>query len=108
MTNVIVPRTPHFDVEWIYALVNELTGEVGYVGRSKNPQVRYGLHLDRSSNNDLWEWICALRNRGNPPVLCILEVVWDRRAVSRREAYWIQEMARMNHPLCNYNGRASH
>lgn len=74
---------------FIYALIDPITEEVRYIGKSNNPRKRYinhttSHHFQVHKSN----WIKKLQSQGMQPILLILEEVpisnWQER-----ERYWI-------------------
>ncbi len=104
----IVPRRrpPLYSPErtFIYALVDQLTQEVGYVGKADDPQRRFADHLkDTGASAKVW-WIEELRAQGRVPTLIILEEV-DSVIALQREQYWIRYYEKQGHPLTNYQSQ---
>lgn len=86
---------------FIYALSDPRTGEVRYVGKSNNPELRAADHRRRSqSNKAKKEWVEDLRMHGLFPKLSILEIVpfseWQIR-----ERYWIEHRRSSGDDLFN-------
>ena len=85
---------------FIYALVDEVTQEVGYVGKSDDPEQRLVDHLRDTKNLAKWEWIQSLQAQGRSPKLLILEEV-AVAAEFKRERYWISFYWERGHNLTN-------
>jgi len=85
----------------IYALVDELTQEVGYVGQSENPKQRYIEHLRDTQNPAKAAWIQRLRTEGRRPGLIILEEKVAVEVADERESYWISYYWNQGHNLTN-------
>ena len=88
------------DTMFIYALRDKDTGEIGYVGGSKDPRKRYGQHLSKNENGNKQKWLTSLKDL---PELVILEEVPYNPDVwwTEREQYWIQRLHKEGHPLTN-------
>jgi hypothetical protein len=61
---------------FIYALC-EPTGEIRYLGISKNPKERFRCHLKDPERNHRTNWISQLREQGQIPRLEILDEIPD-------------------------------
>ncbi len=85
---------------FIYALVDEVTQEVGYVGKSDDPEQRLVDHLRDTKNLAKWEWIQSLRAQGRTPKLLVLEEV-AVAAEFKQERYWISFYWERGHNLTN-------
>src|ERR1035441_1237667 len=75
---------------YIYALREPSDGMIFYVGKSKDPSTRYRSHFKGArqfSNRHLHERVHAMRERGEKPLVTILEVCSDNWR--ERERYWI-------------------
>ena len=92
------PRSAEYT--FIYALIDELTQEVGYVGRSDDPEHRLLDHLRETDNPVKWTWIQSLRVQGRKPKLMILEKVAVAEE-DKQEQYWISYYRKHGHNLTN-------
>jgi hypothetical protein len=76
----------------IYALIDPGTGEVRYVGKSVDPEIRFRAHLREKRNSIPSEkraWIENLRDAGTQPTLKVLETV-DADDWQSTEQKWIE------------------
>jgi hypothetical protein len=74
----------------IYALVDPDSGEVRYVGQTKNVWKRYGTHLTMMQGSVAKQgWFLELQQRQQLPVLKILEAAVERSQAKIREQWWI-------------------
>ena len=64
----------------IYELIDPRTGEVKYVGRTKNPAARLGNHIGNGHLSDYDRWIIDLIESGHKPEMRIIKTVPDRNA----------------------------
>ncbi|MBF0553237.1 MAG: GIY-YIG nuclease family protein [Nitrospirae bacterium] len=58
---------------FIYALVDPISIEMRYIGKSTNPHKRLSRHLIDKQRTHKTSWIQSLRNKGLKPIYCILE-----------------------------------
>jgi hypothetical protein len=94
------PRPRSAEYTYIYALIDELTQEVGYVGRSDDPEQRLLGHLRDTNNPVKWAWIQSLLAQDRKPKLLILEKV-AVAVEDKREQYWISYYWKRGHHLTN-------
>ncbi len=59
----------------IYILIDPESNEVKYVGKSNNPQRRFGRHLSRNTNARKQQWLNSLKDKSLTPELLIIDVV---------------------------------
>jgi len=86
----------------IYALVDALTQEVGYVGQANNPKQRYTQHMRDASNRERLAWIQSLQAQGRNPELIILEEgVIGKKEIYERERYWVSYYWKQGYNLTN-------
>ena len=85
---------------YIYGLVNPLTHQVSYIGRTIDLYGRFDEHLKDLTENLKAKWIKTLRVSGVAPVLIVLEEVDDEIAAIR-ETWWINFGVRAGWPLTN-------
>ena len=114
--------------QFIYALLEPVTDEIRYVGRSNAPQKRYNRHLEgfrelttqicptsrktkidcdcdthktRNPSNSSRYWIADLKRRDLKPTLKILEKVEPPHRVIEREMRWIGRLIQQKTELLN-------
>lgn len=75
---------------YIYALLDPTTYEPRYIGRSNRPEQRYNQHIRYPEKSQKWDWICSLKERGELPILWVLDEVSYMQMISA-EAKWIVE-----------------
>ena len=76
---------------YIYALVDPITGEIRYVGKSTDPTKRLSFHLSKRSlktNSPKNLWIRKLLDKGLRPLLVILQKC-DPNKWAEAERGWI-------------------
>ena len=91
------------DVAYIYGLVDPLTSEIFYVGKTTNLLRRLGFHLKDKRKCDRTKWIGKLNNIGRKPVIIILETA-SGRTWPARERWWIRQGRKVKWPLTNVSG----
>ena len=62
---------------YIYALVDPITFEIRYIGKTNNQYQRYHQHLSENNKTYKCHWVQSLLARGLLPILQILEEVDD-------------------------------
>lgn len=74
---------------FIYCLKDPTTGDVRYIGQTKNPKKRLGSHCNTSikERSRLGNWLKSLASRREKPILTILHEV-------RENASWAEEERR--------------
>lgn len=87
----------------IYALSDPFTGFVRYVGKSNNSRKRFSRHLNEATNHHKSLWIKSIRNKGQRPILDILEAtcVSSEEEWYELERWWISYMKFLGCPLTN-------
>lgn len=87
----------------IYTLAHPITGEIRYIGKTKNPIERYKNHLNKRHNETSYKrnWIESIKNIGLKPIMEILDEVpeeewkfWER--------FWINQFISWNFNLVNH------
>jgi hypothetical protein len=90
---------------FVYALIDPRTSEVRYVGVSKNPYLRYRLHVGDSEHapQKVHGWILELRALGLRPIIQILECFDDDGSDiwREKESSWILYYRSIGSPLLN-------
>lgn len=86
---------------FIYALVDPLTEEIRYVGKSNDPIERLRDHMQcRSTNIHKDRWLSKLKRQGREPILQILEEC-DRSGWKDCERFWIAALLESGALLLN-------
>lgn len=87
----------------IYVLKDPETGEVRYVGKTKQTlRIRLRGHLSDKRINHRSCWIKSLKTRNLIPIMESIELVSDE-AWQEREKYWIQHYKELGAKLVNGN-----
>lgn len=82
----------------IYALVDPRNNEVRYVGKAKNPKLRYASHKCVTGNSYRANWIRSLQLCGYNPEMVILEETVDW---VESELFWIDYLRSLGARLTN-------
>jgi len=86
---------------YIYILIDPLTNEVRYCGKTNNIKVRLAGHLkEKRSNNDKMDWVKNLKSQKVKPKLCVIDEVPDEDW-SFWEKYWISQLKCWGFDLLN-------
>lgn len=87
---------------FIYALLDPNTDEVRYIGKADNPRFRLGRHLGQHEPRSTHKsnWIKSLTDRGQQPILKILEEI-DTLSWEQAEKRWIQHYRALGCNLVN-------
>lgn len=85
----------------IYRLIDPRTNAVRYVGKTKNPKIRFAAHM-----RGHLKWVYELQLIGLAPVCDIIEWVTAANA-NAREYYWIRKLNSMGCDLLNKHKRLS-
>lgn len=82
----------------IYALVDPRNNEVRYVGKAKNPKLRYASHKCVTGNSYRANWIRSMQQCGHNPEMVILEEAVDW---VESELFWIDYLRSLGARLTN-------
>ncbi len=86
----------------IYALIDPTDGLVHYVGQTSQPKQRFALHLDtRHQWGAKAKWVRLLEEKGQKPLMQVLETVMGKRTALTREKAWIRHFQDQGMPLLN-------
>lgn len=90
---------------FIYTLLDPITKEVRYVGKTLNPSQRFRKHLIRKENNHKHSWVKSLIDKGIKPEMVIIErlTVETDREWQLVERWWIQRLKDAGCRLTNLN-----
>lgn len=86
---------------YIYKLIDPITNEIRYVGKTINLKRRLRAHITRSKNKKHHTacWIQSLIKKGEHPIIEVIEECSEDNW-QEREIYWIQEYRKL-HDLTN-------
>ncbi len=86
----------------IYALIDPADQLVYYVGQTRNPAKRLAEHLrTHTSESAKAAWLRNLRERGQQPIMQILETVTGLETALKQEQKWILAFGEKGMPLVN-------
>lgn len=89
---------------YIYTLSDPTTGEVKYVGKTKNMKERLIRHMEPSNLKNAWtsktKWILWLKAQGLKPMIEILDE-GDAENIDALEIYWISQLKQWGYKLKN-------
>lgn len=87
---------------YIYSLTDPRTGEVRYIGKTINLEIRLALHMCEKKNTHKNQWIAQLRLLGLKPLIQVVEIIHDSNDQDwqERERYWIEHFSKIS-PLTN-------
>lgn len=94
----MIPR-PYF----IYALIDPVTSQIRYIGKTHNPKYRYSHHVAPSSlrkKSHKTHWISSLIEKGVKPLIRIVAQV-DEEKANEMEIETIRRCRAMGIPLTN-------
>lgn len=88
---------------FIYTLCHPITGEIRYVGKTKNPQMRFHNHCNKLHNEKTHKrnWINKLRKKELKPVMDIIDEVPEDEW-KQWEIYWIEQFRAWGFRLLNH------
>lgn len=89
---------------YIYTLSDPTTGEVKYVGKTKDTKDRIRRHMSKDHLRDSWtsknKWLLWLKNQGLKPEIEILDE-GDKENIDNLERYWIGQLKQWGYKLKN-------
>ena len=87
---------------FIYKLIDPVTKEIRYVGKSNNPKKRLSDHINccQYTNTHKNNWISSLLSIGQKPILEIIEEV-PIKEWQKYEVYWIDKLRSEGNNLTN-------
>jgi hypothetical protein len=87
----------------IYLLIDPITENVRYVGKSNNVLQRYSAHLNNARKHQTHKlnWINSLKNKGLKPIIVVIDEV-PLEEWQFWEMYWISQMKTYGFNLINY------
>ena len=86
----------------IYTLSDPRTGDVRYVGKTRDAKARIRNHLNKREHNHKGNWIESLRKLKLEPEVCFIDEV-PTEEWSFWEQHWIQTFLGWGFPLTNMN-----
>lgn len=88
---------------YIYTLEHPLTGEVRYVGKTKNPKMRFQNHMNKGHNKTSHKtnWIESLKREGLRPIMKVLDEV-SNEEWKYWEKFWIAVCTEWGFKLTNH------
>ena len=91
------------NIVYIYTLTDPISGQVRYVGKTKNLAQRRHNHLNscRDKNTHKRNWINKLRKKGCLPIMEVIDEVTESEW-KYWEKYWIQQLAAWGFDLVNH------
>lgn len=77
---------------FIYALIDPITDDIKYIGKTSNPKRRYTQHISTvgEKNQNKTNWINSLISNGLLPKMIILETC-NHHEWKNKERYWIKK-----------------
>jgi hypothetical protein len=96
-----MPKLAHV---YLYVLIDPITGDIRYVGKTIMPAVRLSLHISHTKKNvHKNNWLKQLQAVGKKPIMEIIEEMpdCDNVAWRARETYWIAYYKKLGSPLTN-------
>jgi group I intron endonuclease len=86
---------------YIYILIDPITKDVKYCGKTNDIKVRLSDHLkNKKYNKEKIEWIYSLKNKRLKPILDVIDIV-DDEDWDFWEKYWISQLKTWNFKLFN-------
>lgn len=88
---------------YIYTLEHPITKEIRYVGKTKNPKMRFHNHCNKLHNEKSHKrnWINKLKKEGLKPKMKILDEVLESEW-KFWEKFWINQLKQWNFNLVNH------
>lgn len=110
MNRVGIGQTPLGGGQYvIYALIDPDSGQIAYIGMTRNPEQRALRHREIDPSNPAKTmWMQGLRARGLLPPMRILEAVQGKTQALEREARWIEACERAGIRLLNQQSLPRH
>jgi group I intron endonuclease len=87
-------------ITFIYVLIDPITNEIKYVGKSDKPDRRFKKHLKEDKNTYKNNWIKSLTSIGQEPIMEIMDEVLFSEW-SFWEKYWISQLKSWGFKLTN-------
>lgn len=86
---------------FIYGLVDPLTDEIRYIGKTVRPKERLQNHMNEKSNCHRSHWLQSLKAQGLRPSMVLIEEVCGAWPWQESERHWIAYGRRHGWPLTN-------
>ena len=92
----------------IYTLVDPTDETVYYVGQTRNPKRRLEQHLAaRYHEGKKGDWLRCLAQKGQQPLMQIVETITGEQAALEKEQEWIHHFLEKKMPLFNIQAQPS-
>lgn len=91
-----------YDPNFIYELIDPITKQTRYIGKTKDPRIRFNAHMNCSDQNSAEKniWIAELKASGLLPIMKIIEECNSKEAFDR-ETFHIREYQKKGCDLLN-------
>lgn len=91
------------NIVYIYVLEDPITKNIRYVGKTKNPKMRFHNHCNKQHNvkSHKRNWINSLKNKGLKPIMSIIDEV-SENDWHFWEKYWILQLKIWGCDLTNH------
>jgi len=88
-------------MNYIYALIDPITKQPRYVGKTDNLSRRLATHLKDRSHCHRAHWIQSLLSQGLKPTLLVIESIPSDQGWQERERFWISHYRNLGCTLTN-------
>ncbi|MFN7301685.1 MAG: NUMOD1 domain-containing DNA-binding protein [Bacteroidota bacterium] len=80
-------------MNYIYALIDPLTNNIRYIGKTVNLASRYSFHVNDKSNTYKVNWIKSLQTQNLKPIMVVIDKC--KYSWQDREKFWIAHFKKM-------------